>query len=400
MDEWFGKNDRFGGLTAAKRAVLQDAAVRRRVIDARQDIRLAGDRTPQCHLLVDGLAFAYQLMSDGRRQILSLNIPGDFCDLCSLFNVPDYSVTALKPSTVAVIPHHALFDLSAGHQGVHFALWRDCMIECTLHREWIVNIGRRNAYQRLAHFFCEIYLRLRSVGLVHDGTFELPLTQADVADIVGLSLVHVNRTVQRLRADGLISWIGKYVIVHDVKSLSFAADFEPDYLIGSATEERAAMVVPSDRESAGGNGTSLAKLLDVLVHTAIKQAGGKARAAFYLADSEGSTLHHITGMPQAYARLVDGFAIGRQSLACGLAAATRHPVITPDVIAEPRWKQWLWLAKEFDYRACWSFPIEAPGGKIVGTFAMYYEEPTEATQRELERASALTRTAAAIITKH
>jgi two-component system CheB/CheR fusion protein len=92
--------------------------------------------------------------------------------------------------------------------------------------------------------------------------------------------------------------------------------------------------------------------------------------------------------------------ISPQSLACGLAAATRHAVITPDVLAEPRWKQWRWLAKEFDYRACWSFPVETLGGKIVGTFAMYHKEPTEATRCDLELASKLTRTAAAIISKH
>src|SRR5262249_18764736 len=156
----------------------------------------------------------------------------------------------------------------------------------------------------------------------------------------------------------------------------------------------------SDRTSAARKSASLEELLDVLVHSAIEQVGGKARAAFYLADKGGSALHHITGMPQAYAQCVDGFAISPQSVACGLDAATGQAIITPDVIAEPRWQPWLWLANKFDYRACWSFPIETPGGKIVGTFAMYYREPTEATPRELDLASALTRTAATIISKH
>jgi two-component sensor histidine kinase len=151
---------------------------------------------------------------------------------------------------------------------------------------------------------------------------------------------------------------------------------------------------------AADNGASLADLLEVLVHTPIEQVGGKARAAFYLADKDGRALHHIIGMTQAYARHVDGFAISPQSLACGLAAATGHAVITPDVMAEPRWKPWVWLAEQFDYRACWSFPIETPEGKIAGTFAMYYREPTEATPRELDLASALTRTAAKIISRN
>jgi hypothetical protein len=145
---------------------------------------------------------------------------------------------------------------------------------------------------------------------------------------------------------------------------------------------------------------SLAELLEVLVCIAIEHAGGKARAAFYLADDEGARLHHLVGMTPSYARHVDGFEISPQSLACGLAAAIRRPIITPDVLAEGRWNKWQWLAKEFDYRACWSFPVETPGGKLVGTFAMYFRDPTEATPRDLDLASALTRTAGTIISRH
>jgi hypothetical protein len=148
------------------------------------------------------------------------------------------------------------------------------------------------------------------------------------------------------------------------------------------------------------NGASLPDLLGVLVRAAIEHADGKARAAFYLADAAGAELHHIIGMPDAYARCVNGFAIGEQSLACGLAAATRQPIITPDVSEEPRWKQWLWLAQEFGYRACWSFPVAIASGTVVGSFAMYYTEPREAERCDLDLASVLTRTAAAIILGH
>jgi hypothetical protein len=158
-----------------------------------------------------------------------------------------------------------------------------------------------------------------------------------------------------------------------------------------------AILRPPSPES---NGASLADLLQGLVHIAIEQAKGKARAAFYLANSERTALHHITGMTPEYARCVDGFAISPLSLACGLAAATRHAVITPDVLHEPSWNRWRWLAKEFDYRACWSFPIETPHGKTLGTFATYYKEPTEAKPRDFELASVLTRVAAKVISKY
>ena len=145
---------------------------------------------------------------------------------------------------------------------------------------------------------------------------------------------------------------------------------------------------------------SLADLLGILVRTAVEYTHGNARGAFYLADSERKALHHVTGMPEAYAKYVDGFVIGPESLACGLCVAKQRPVITPDVIAEPRWRPWLWLPKQFDYRACWSFPIETPSGKVLGSFAMYYKEPTEATSRELDFAAALTRAASTVISHH
>jgi GAF domain len=150
-----------------------------------------------------------------------------------------------------------------------------------------------------------------------------------------------------------------------------------------------------DQKRPAFNGASLADALSVLVHTAIENTDGAARAAFYIA--KGAELYHVTGMPEAYARQVNGFVIGAQSLACGLAAAQGQPIITRDVIEEPLWKPWLWLAEKFDYRACWSFPVGTSAGKIVGTFAMYYKEPREATPRELDLATTITRAAAPIM---
>jgi hypothetical protein len=150
----------------------------------------------------------------------------------------------------------------------------------------------------------------------------------------------------------------------------------------------------------GLDGAHLAGLLGVLVRTAIEHAGGKARAAFYLADAGQTELHHVVGMPEAYARCVKGFSIGTQSLACGLAAAIRRPVVTPDVFAEVRWKPWAWLAEQFQYRACWSFPLVTQSGTVLGSFAMYHPDRREATPRDLELASLLSRTAAGIILHH
>jgi GAF domain-containing protein len=153
----------------------------------------------------------------------------------------------------------------------------------------------------------------------------------------------------------------------------------------------------SERQPVGTDGRQLAGLLGVLVRAAIEYADGKARAAFYLADAAETELRHVVGMPAAYARYVDGFSISTQSLACGLAAAAKQPVLTRDVFQEPRWKGWVWLADQFKYRACWSFPIVAPSGKTLGSFAMYCPNPRDATPRDIEVACLLSRTAASII---
>jgi PAS domain S-box-containing protein len=148
------------------------------------------------------------------------------------------------------------------------------------------------------------------------------------------------------------------------------------------------------------NGAPLEASLGVLVKSAIEQTDGEARCAFHIADASGTALHHVAGMPDDYARCFNGFEIGPESLACGLAVHTGQPVITPDVAREPRWKRWLWLAEQYGYRASWSFPVETSAGTIVGTFAMYFKEPREATSRDRDLAALLAQAAGIIISRH
>ncbi|HEX5419473.1 MAG TPA: GAF domain-containing protein, partial [Gammaproteobacteria bacterium] len=139
--------------------------------------------------------------------------------------------------------------------------------------------------------------------------------------------------------------------------------------------------------------------LGVLVRTACEQ-DSDLRCAFYLANGSGTELHHVIGMNEDYARLVEGFKIGADSLSCGLATHLAQPVITADVAEEPLWRPWLQMAQAHDFRACWSFPIQTTAGKAVGTFAMYYREPREAQARDYEFAAIVTRAAAIIISRH
>ncbi|MBV9761201.1 MAG: PAS domain S-box protein [Acidobacteriaceae bacterium] len=148
------------------------------------------------------------------------------------------------------------------------------------------------------------------------------------------------------------------------------------------------------------NGAPLNESLEVLVRTVTEQLGQHTRAAIYVANAEGTKLHRVAGMNEAYGEAVDGFKIGSESLACGLATHTGRPVITPDVTKEPLWAPWLWLAEKFDYRGCWSFPIRSSAGKFVGTLAIYWRQPRDAARRELDLAELITQTAAIIIVRH
>ncbi len=145
------------------------------------------------------------------------------------------------------------------------------------------------------------------------------------------------------------------------------------------------------------DGKPIGVTLGKLTATATAELGDDVRCAFYRADSEGRTLHHVVGMPESYARQVDGFPIGEDSLACGLAAGTALPVITADVREDPRWQPWLWLAEEYGYRGCWSFPVETTAGELVGTFTLYFPEPRSPRPDELDFAEALCSSAAIII---
>jgi PAS domain S-box-containing protein len=148
------------------------------------------------------------------------------------------------------------------------------------------------------------------------------------------------------------------------------------------------------------NGSPLSESLDMLIRTAVKQFRGEARCAFYIANAAGTELQRGVGMPEEYARSADGFKIGPESLATGLTVNAGEPRITPDVCEDPRWRPWLWHAEQYEYRACWSFPVETSTGNPMGTFVMYFKEPRQATPRDLQFANMLTHSAAIIISRN
>jgi CRP-like cAMP-binding protein len=144
--------------------------------------------------------------------------------------VMDHSVGALAPSTVAFIPHSALHELTRRYPGIAAALWRETLIDAAIFREWVTNVGSRSAYRRTAHVLYEFFVKMRSVGLATGDHCSFPLTQQEIGDATGLSVVHVNRTLQQLRGDGLIELKGRKLTILDYDGIAEAGQFDPSYL--------------------------------------------------------------------------------------------------------------------------------------------------------------------------
>lgn len=218
-------------LSDEEKQSLAELPMQKCTLPAGQDIVREGDRPSQCCLLLEGFAYRYKLLDEGRRQIFSFHIPGDMPDLLSLhLSVMDHTLGTLSPSRVAFIPHPALRALVQRHPGIGEAFWRDTLVDAAVFREWMVGIGRRSAYTRIAHLLCEMFRRMQAVGLAQGDVVEIPLTQEVVADALGLSTVHVNRVLQALRGEGLITWQGRVLTIEDWEGLRRAGEFDPAYL--------------------------------------------------------------------------------------------------------------------------------------------------------------------------
>jgi CRP-like cAMP-binding protein len=180
--------------------------------------------------MLEGMTSRYKISADGKRHIMSLHIRGDIPDLQSLFiEEMDHSLAAMVDSTVLAIPHDKMRNIIEQHPRIAHMLWRDTLIDAALFREWIV-MRDRPAYVRIAHLLCEQFLRMEAVGLTSENRCPLPLTQAQIGDALGLSNVHVNRTLQELRAKQLIVLEDWTLTILDFGGLKRAGEFDPLYL--------------------------------------------------------------------------------------------------------------------------------------------------------------------------
>jgi len=217
-----------------------DACDRKALLDLRFVVRSyapasylnrEGRNATHSALILEGFAFRQKLGIDGGRQIVSFHLPGDFVDLeGSLLQVADHNVQVLTRCLVAEIPVRDILDLIDRHPRIAKALWIDTLIDASIYREWIMNVGRRPAKLRLAHLYCELAQRLKLAGLGSESGYRMPMTQEQLADATGLTPVHVSRSLKALEADRLIQRDGRFVSIPDWQRLREHCDFSELYL--------------------------------------------------------------------------------------------------------------------------------------------------------------------------
>lgn len=218
-------------LTDKETSAANAVPVRLARIAADQDVVRAGDRTSRSLLVVNGLLATSKVDENGERQIVALHVAEDFPDLLTLhLELMDSDLRTITGSDVAFIEHAPLRILTSEHPLLAAALWRTTLIDAAVMREWVVNVGRRAALPRVAHLFSEMFARMAAVGLSEGHSCSLPLTQMQLGEATGLSVVHVNRVLKDLRSQGFLSFERGLLTIHDMAALHSLAGFERDYL--------------------------------------------------------------------------------------------------------------------------------------------------------------------------
>ena len=199
-----------------------------------------GDTPQNSCLMLSGFAIRHKVAGNGGRQILSIHMQGDLADLQnSLLGTADHNLQALTHVEVAMIPIEAIQEIAFLRPAIGRAMWHETLVDASIFREWTLNVGRRDARTRAAHMLCEFALRLETAGLGERCNYQLPMTQEQLADALGLTSVHVNRTLMALAGDGLITRSQRSVRIDNWPRLAKAGDFDPAYLHAGGDSRRA-----------------------------------------------------------------------------------------------------------------------------------------------------------------
>ena len=210
---------------------LERISQQSRAFSATQDLIVENDRPDHVHVVFSGTACRYKHLPDGRRAIVALLLPGDFCDLrIYILGRMDHSIGALTDCVVSRVPAQEMEEILRDYPTIERAcVWASLVDEAVL-REWLVNVGRRSSEKQLAHLFCELYVRLDTVGLTYGHQFPMPYTQVVLGDLLGISQVHVQRVLSNLREDGLVSLQDRRIQITDFEALATLGEFDSNYL--------------------------------------------------------------------------------------------------------------------------------------------------------------------------
>jgi CRP-like cAMP-binding protein len=218
-------------ITAEEEQAIRDAVSEVKDYPADRTFIRAGEVLSHSTLLLDGLICRYKDLRDGQRQITELHVAGDFADLHSFtLKRLDHQLMTLTPARVALVPHEKLKAITREHPHLTRVYWFLTNLDAAIHREWELSLGRRSAISRVANLFCELQVRLGLVGLVEGTDYDLDLTQTDLAECLGLTSVHVNRTLKELRERELVEFRAGRVKIVDFEGLARIAEFDPAYL--------------------------------------------------------------------------------------------------------------------------------------------------------------------------
>ena len=218
-------------MSAQEKDIVEQAIDRIETLDARRIIQRRGERVHHATLLLEGHICRYMDARDGFRQLVAFQVPGDFVDLHGYpLRYLDHDIATLTPVRLAYVPHDTLDRIVADQPHLARLLWFSTLLDAAIHREWIFRIGRLDAAGRIAHFLCETHARMAAIGRVIDDAFDLPLTQQDLGEACGLTSVHVNRTLRKLREQRLVDFQQHRARIIDRKALARVGEFDPDYL--------------------------------------------------------------------------------------------------------------------------------------------------------------------------
>jgi CRP-like cAMP-binding protein len=218
-------------ISDAEQAAIRDSIGEVRDYPARKVLVEPGQLLTASTLVLKGLICRYKDLSEGQRQITQVHVPGDFADLHSFtLKRLDHSIMTLTPTRVAMVPHEKLTQITERFPYLTRVYWFSTNLDAAIHREWEVSLGRRSAIARCAHILAELRFRLELVGLADSHGYDLPISQIDLSECLGLTSVHVNRSLRRLREEGVAIFRSGRVEIRDLAALEQIGEFDPAYL--------------------------------------------------------------------------------------------------------------------------------------------------------------------------